>query len=216
MSKERIIWFDFLRGVAILMVVSIHTFAATVQNGSQANDLTILLRQVLNCAVPLFLAISGYFLARKKSERSYLQFWKRQIPKVYIPTLIWSLPYLALYIWQGNDWLKGIVIFAVCGFSIYYFIALIVQYYLLFPVLQKVKMGGGNFSICCDNVGNLLRFLFGSGQRIWHEFHCQRWTVSCVVGLFCGRHLFRKSEGTCLLSLAVVTLFGGRIDTFVP
>ena len=142
MSKERIIWFDFLRGVAILMVVSIHTFAATVQNGSQANDLTILLRQVLNCAVPLFLAISGYFLARKKSERSYLQFWKRQIPKVYIPTLIWSLPYLALYIWQGNDWLKGILIFAVFGFSIYYFIALIVQYYLLFPVLQKVKMGG--------------------------------------------------------------------------
>ena len=142
MSKERVFWFDFLRGLAILMVVSIHTFAATMQQGSLASDLTILLRQVLNCAVPLFLAISGYFLAKKKSERSYLQLWKRQIPKVYIPTLIWSLPYLALYVWQGHSWLKGIVMFAVCGFSIYYFIALIIQYYLLFPVLQKVKTGG--------------------------------------------------------------------------
>ena len=27
MSKDRILWFDFLRGVAILMVVCIHTFA---------------------------------------------------------------------------------------------------------------------------------------------------------------------------------------------
>ena len=197
MSKERVFWFDFLRGLAILMVVSIHTFAATMQQGSLASDLTILLRQVLNCAVPLFLAISGYFLAKKKSERSYLQLWKRQIPKVYIPTLIWSLPYLALYVWQGHSWLKGIVMFAVCGFSIYYFIALIIQYYLLFPVLQKVKTGGGGFGICYNNAGYQLRFLLG-GQRIWHEFYHHRRTISRLVSLFRNRHLFGKSEESYL------------------
>lgn len=37
MSKERVVWFDFLRGVAILMVTSTHTFAAIVQQGSLAN-----------------------------------------------------------------------------------------------------------------------------------------------------------------------------------
>lgn len=146
MSKERVLWFDFLRGVAILMVVSIHTFTATVQQGPLANDLTILLRQVLNCAVPLFLAISGFFMARKQLGHSYLKFWKHQIPKVYVPTLIWSLPYLSLYLWHGNSWLKGLVIFAVCGFSIYYFIALIIQYYLLLPLLQNIKMGGVVFA----------------------------------------------------------------------
>ena len=102
---------------------------------------------MLNCAVPLFLAISGYFLAKKQGERSYARFLKHQIPKIYIPTLIWSLPYWALYVWQGNDWMKGMILFLACGFSIYYFIALIIQYYVLLPVLRKVNMGGGNFSI---------------------------------------------------------------------
>ena len=34
---------------------------------------------------------------------------------------------------------KQIVMLATCGFSIYYFIALIVQFYLLLPILQKHK-----------------------------------------------------------------------------
>lgn len=140
--KERVAWFDFLRGVAILMVVAIHTFASTLQKEELVGDVLILFRQVLNCSVPLFLAISGFFLAKKREERSYIRFWKHQIPKVYVPTLIWSLPYLALHIWQGNDWAEGIVIFLLCGFSVYYFIALIIQYYLLLPMLVKVKLGG--------------------------------------------------------------------------
>ena len=105
-------------------------------------DALIVSRQMLNCAVPLFLAISGYFLAKKQGERSYARFLKHQIPKIYIPTLIWSLPYWALYVWQGNDWMKGMILFLACGFSIYYFIALIIQYYVLLPVLRKVNMGG--------------------------------------------------------------------------
>lgn len=28
--KEKVVWFDFLCGMAILMVVAIHTFASTV------------------------------------------------------------------------------------------------------------------------------------------------------------------------------------------
>lgn len=191
MSKDRILWFDFLRGVAILMVVCIHTFASTVQQGPLADDITILLRQVLNCAVPLFLAISGYFMAKKQVGHSYVQFWKHQIPKVYVPTLIWSLPYLALYIWQGHDWLKGIVIFIVCGFSVYYFIALIIQYYILLPLLQNIKQGGGDFCIYYHNDSHRLGFLFGPYRRICNEFYRQRWSLSSVVGVFCGRHLLR-------------------------
>ena len=63
--KERESWFDFLRGVAVLMVIAIHTFAATSQKEEMVGDALIVSRQMLNCAVPLFLAISGYFLAKK-------------------------------------------------------------------------------------------------------------------------------------------------------
>lgn len=137
--KERESWFDFLRGVAVLMVIAIHTFAATSQKEEMVGDALIVSRQMLNCAVPLFLAISGYFLAKKQGERSYAIL---ETSNPQEPTLIWSLPYWALYVWQGNDWMKGMILFLACGFSIYYFIALIIQYYVLLPVLRKVNMGG--------------------------------------------------------------------------
>lgn len=159
MNTNRVAWFDFLRGVAIIMVVAIHTFAATIQPDVLANDLIILLRQILNCAVPIFLAISGFFLS-KKENIVYSHFLEHQIPKVYIPTLIWSLPYLALHIYLGNNWYEGIVYYFICGFSIYYFIALIIQYYLLLPILTKITRGGGNFNIYHHNNINNNHFIY--------------------------------------------------------
>ena len=88
-ASNRVPWFDFLRGVAILMVVAIHTFPMALPPQGMAGDGLIVLRQLLNCAVPLFLAISGYFLIQKSRQRSYAQFWRRQIPKVYVPALLW-------------------------------------------------------------------------------------------------------------------------------
>lgn len=182
--KERESWFDFLRGVAILMVIAIHTFAATLQREEMVGDALIVSRQLLNCAVPLFLAISGYFLAKKKGERSYARFLKHQIPKIYLPTLIWSLPYWALYVWQGHDWMKGMILFLACGFSIYYFIALIIQYYVLFPVLQKVNTGGGNFSIRYNDDGHGRGQLSGFGRRIWYEYPGEGRPVPRVAAVF--------------------------------
>ena len=190
--KERESWFDFLRGVAVLMVIAIHTFAATSQKEEMVGDALIVSRQMLNCAVPLFLAISGYFLAKKQGERSYARFLKHQIPKIYIPTLIWSLPYWALYVWQGNDWMKGMILFLACGFSIYYFIALIIQYYVLLPVLRKVNMGGGNFSIRYHYGGYNTSHLFRFSQRIWHEFLGKGWPVSRMAPVFCDGGLYRQ------------------------
>lgn len=93
--SQRIEYYDFLRGIAIIMVVGIHTFV------SYPIDTTIgytsaIVRQLLNCAVPIFLALSGLFCGKKllDSKEKRLNFWKKQIPKVYIPALIWSLPYL--------------------------------------------------------------------------------------------------------------------------
>ena len=81
--KERIAYFDFLRGLAIMMVVGIHTYTL-------GEDSTVV-RQLLNAAVPLFIAISGYFLSQKKMENKddYFSFLKKQLPKVYLPVLVW-------------------------------------------------------------------------------------------------------------------------------
>ena len=136
--KKHISYFDFLRGVAIFMVVAIHTYIAG-DFTSVDGCIRIVFRQLLNCAVPIFLALSGFFLGRKtfQNRDSVLSFWKKQIPKVYIPCIVWSFPLLLFSILGGNSvWIQlGYMI--ICGFSIYYFIALVIQYYILLPFLQK-------------------------------------------------------------------------------
>ena len=144
---QRNLYFDTLRGIAILMVVAIHTFIACEFDNFQS-ICAISMREIFNVAVPLFLAISGFFIGLKKFESNYqiLTFWKKQIPKVYIPTLFWSIPYLTLALYHQQSLLKNILVFLLCGYSIYYFIALIIQCYLLLPFIQKkmlnYAMGG--------------------------------------------------------------------------
>ncbi len=131
-------YFDFLRGIAILMVIAIHTTPASLSFSSTTGCVWICVRQLFNAAVPLFLAISAFFLGKKSldtwNERT--TFWCRQIPKIYIPCLLWSLPLWGTAIVRGGDIINETARLLLCGFSIYYFIALIIQYYLLLPWLR--------------------------------------------------------------------------------
>ena len=138
MSKTHINYFDFLRGIAILMVIGIHTYV-TGNFYDLDGTIRIILRQFLNCAVPIFLALSAFFLGQKKldSKSSVTSFWKKQIPKVYIPCLIWSIPLFLLSVVKEGEIANKVIMLFICGYSIYYFIALIIQYYLLLPLLQK-------------------------------------------------------------------------------
>lgn len=92
-------YFDFLRGLAILMVVGIHTYPGGHElNGEISDVIQLVLINFFNCAVPLFLAISGYFIAQKRliTFADCRKFWSKQIPTVYVPCLIFSLPWFVL------------------------------------------------------------------------------------------------------------------------
>ena len=140
MNDSRNSYFDFLRGIAIIMVVGIHTFSRS--NGgfdSLVGTCNVIGRQILNCAVPLFLAISGFFLGYKdlSDKEKRLAFWKHQIPKVYLPALIWGFPWFVLSMLEGENIVLSIVFWLIGGLSIFYYISLTIQYYLLLPYIQK-------------------------------------------------------------------------------
>lgn len=145
--SSRIPYFDFLRGVAILMVIGIHSYHE-VPFDTIGNVFSNVIRQILNCSVPLFLAISGFFIGQKKIESVYdfVSFLRKQIPRVYIPLLVWSAPIIIYKIASGDNWsvaiLKGMVGSA---FGPYYFVILIIQLYILHPLIVRAtnnKMGG--------------------------------------------------------------------------
>lgn len=165
-NSSRNPYFDFLRGIAIIMVVGIHTIVNYSPGIETFEDIyTILVRSILNCAVPLFLAISGFFVAKKNisSVKEHLAFLKKQIPKVYIPCLIFSVPYFLLSVYSGAEGvLKPLVSLFACGFSVYYFIALIIQYYALLPLFVKFNNSGGDFN--AFNIRSL-----NYGYHISHE-----------------------------------------------
>ena len=160
-------YYDFLRGIAIMMVVGIHTFCTSETNmQDKAIDVNTLVRQILNCAVPIFLAISGYFLCTKNLDTwtDKKTFWRRQMPKVYVPTMIVSLPFFALAIKNGNSPIAAVMTMLACGFSVYYFVALIIQYYALLPIFKKVNLGGGNFmfvNIINNNICGIIPHVCG-------------------------------------------------------
>lgn len=131
----KIKYFEALRGISIIMVIGIHTKILD-------SSLDLLIRQFLNCAVPIFFALSGFFLYRKMldTREKCISFWRRQIPKVYIPVLIWSLPKYIPMLLHGNIIKANVLLFS-CGHSIYYFVAVIIQFYLLLPLLHKLKVG---------------------------------------------------------------------------
>lgn len=142
--KKREKYYDFLRGVAIIMVIGIHTY---VDDHTHFN---LLFRQFLNCAVPMFLAISGYFIGRKALGEGYhyLPFLRKQVARVYIPMLIWSVPWAVMYFETTGNLMLTCLKTIVGGMSVFYFVTLIIQYYVLTPVLITVnKRYRGGYSM---------------------------------------------------------------------
>ena len=135
-TMQRDSYFDFWRGIAIIMVIGIHTYSDGFMH------MNLVLRQFLNCAVPIFLAISGYFIGKKSflEKGSYTSFLKKQVLRVYVPMLFWSIPWMVLAVHGGQRPFIALLRTFFGDMSIFYFIILIIQYYALTPVIQKANM----------------------------------------------------------------------------
>lgn len=131
-----------LRGIAIIMVVTIHCFGIVYSDGL-LDFAAVVSRNILNCAVPIFCVSSAYFLYSKDlTYGKYVPFLKRQIPKVYLPMLFFSLGWLLLDLSKGQSIIKGVARLIFCDYSMYYFVAVVIQFYLLLPLLKKMQLGG--------------------------------------------------------------------------
>lgn len=196
--NERIEYFDVLRGLAILGVVAIHSSGSGLQFSEESINFnfTVLWRNILNFAVPMFLAISGFFLAKKTigNSKEYAAFQRKQIPRVYIPLLIWSLVWLVFSILIFNKSVVHELIKLVSFQSSgpYYFIALIIQYYLLLPILKKLANNKGLiFSILISMVMTCTIFYLRyyteiNVPLILYAGNFVTWIMFFVLGLYLG------------------------------
>lgn len=139
---------DLLRVLGIVGVICIHVTDASLLLGKPTGiDRIVVLwvNQASRFAVPLFLFISGFALSYVYSQREwpgYARFIYARI-KVLAPAyLFWSLM-LLLYLGEKNplDVLPVALLLGSADFHLY-FIPLIIQLYLLFPVMKSVLSRG--------------------------------------------------------------------------
>ena len=213
--SERIEYFDMLRGVAIFGVVAIHASGAGLQFSEESINFnfTVMWRNILNFAVPMFLAISGYFLAKKTigSPKEYVAFQRKQIPRVYIPLLIWSLVWFGFSVIIYNKSLVHELIKLVSFQSSgpYYFIALIIQYYLLLPVLKKLANNKGvAFSLLISMVMTCTIFYIRYYTEInlpliLYAGNFATWLMFFVLGLYLGSKGEIKTPNKYLVPLVL-------------
>lgn len=191
MSAVRNTYYDSLRGIAIIAVVFIHCISFSEKS---TLNISISFRQLINFAVPLFLAISGFFLAEKNlsDKKSYFYFLKKQIKRVYLPYLIWSSIFvLFLFLISGRfqffQIIKKILLFQVS--PVYYYVALIIQYYFLIPILKfNIRLSLIISILISSTLAVLFTFIhYKNGSSLpllLYAGNCLTWLMFFVLGMF--------------------------------
>ncbi|PMD68146.1 acyltransferase [Companilactobacillus nuruki] len=92
-KKQRIFYLDFIRVIAILLVIFIHVSAIdTMKNVGTGQWQVIKISNYLaHISVPIFFMISGSLLLSSKKTTSLKYTWKQRIPRVVIPFVLWSI-----------------------------------------------------------------------------------------------------------------------------
>ncbi|TCK84953.1 acyltransferase [Albibacterium bauzanense] len=218
--EKRIPYYDLLRAVAILAVLLIHSLNAEINN--EISWIVVLVRQLINFAVPLFIALSGYFMVDKvfNAEYTYKMFLQKQISRVYLPYLVWSLPYIfvALY-FKGETILNSLyklLTFQISG--IFYYVFLIIQFYIFFPLLKKMTNKRGlviatllSF-ICCLIFFFLKLFLNIDIPLIIYAGNFITWIMFFILGMYLKRNKVSLNNKT-LIILIFLSLILELIET---
>ena len=143
--SQRLLPLDFLRVLACLAVMVIHVTSAFIYNDSGVTlwgmNPAFMLNQAARFSVPLFLLLSGFSLGIGRSQ-SYGTFLKTRCRKVLVPYVLWVLVYEGYNVAlagmprpNSRDFLAHLVAGSSAPHP--YFIPLLFQFYLLYPLLKK-------------------------------------------------------------------------------
>jgi len=139
---------ELLRGIAILSVITLHSTKSFFL--TEIDSLLVLLS--ITCAivlfgVPLFIFISGFLLSQKyNNDYSIIDFYKKRFKIIIPPFLIFSLIYLfVFYIFAKpfeftpeNLYLLIVRIITATSYYHLWYFGLIIQFYLIYPVIDKI------------------------------------------------------------------------------
>lgn len=148
MKPERVVGLDVMRVIAIFLVLVTHateSFYISMMGELIVTEANIpwvsILVSIAHACVPLFVVISGFLLLPIKESSE--QFYKKRLPRIFVPFVIWSLLYLTLpFLWEGMniDFAKSQLLRLTYNFSWasghLWFIYMFIGVYLFIPILS--------------------------------------------------------------------------------
>ncbi|MBS3069566.1 acyltransferase [Candidatus Micrarchaeota archaeon] len=190
--KERLAFVDFLKGASIAAVVLLHAVNLYPQY--------MWIQDYLWFAVPLFIFCTGYLLARKyPQEGNEKKYYSGMLLRIVIPYLLYAaLNEVAVGFAQNGGLLpaKEIVLNVLLGMyngGNLYFIPLIMQLYLIYPIARKMQQKMPAWLFVCIAVA------FSIGVK-WFDDAAQAggWNSDPVSLVFFGRYFFFFAAGMYL------------------
>lgn len=204
--KGRSIYFDALKGFAILAVILIHVNLYYSEMFTVGDD------RILNStsnlgrfAIPVFIIISGLLLD-PKIKGGLIDFYRRKVSRIFIPYLVASAVLLFSASTPKEEWIGLIVSGRVS--APFYFIIVLIQLYIIYPWLVNIarKRWFLQFSLFFSVFSNFLVFFVPYPVTV---LFCGRFLLFFVFGIYMREFFLRErrisfEEGLFWLSLALV------------
>lgn len=137
---------DFVRTITFLLVVFIHTLTNTNDevNGVVTNAIAMNLHFTRNAFFALTGLVLAYGVVERGARLTPIQFWRKRLPLVVIPFVIWAFAYWVFDMVVGGtassiptslgDFWDNLKWGGLNGYQLY-FIFVTIQIYLLFPLI---------------------------------------------------------------------------------
>ncbi len=148
--SSRIEYIDVLRVISMLSVVFLHTAAGSLRGniGSPVWHFSNIFTSIMSTSVPIFFMISGAVLLSSNKTLSVQLTYKKRIPKILLPFLVWSIIAVIYYVAtnfmaSGSiDWKMIITKFrnlpAQPTTIHLWFMYALIPLYMLSPILKKL------------------------------------------------------------------------------
>lgn len=237
-GTTRIVFLDYLRVLACLMVIATHSCdsfyigpGGVWQCASESDRLWIsIIDSIMRAAVPLFVMTSSYLLLPLKDDNT--TFFKRRFIRVLVPFAVWSCIYAFWPVLMGDlpaSELPMRLLHPIWNFNDdsghLWYIYMLIGLYLFMPVLSPwLKQTGKKAELAFLAVWFVSSFLaylkeIGAGDMFgecyWNEFH-SFWYFSGFIGYLVLAHYIRHHlHWECLAKPRHrPALFSGRLRCY--
>lgn len=153
---------DFLKVVLSLFVVAAHVFPTHEIEG-QKSYIFFAIQGIARITVPVFLIITGYFIANKIDNINYI---KKTTKRILIIFLVWQLIYFNIeynFFKSGQITFKRLIVDSMFGYAhLWYLIAVVEALFLLYLVRKLKDYQKLILAIFLIYCGYTLQFLYES------------------------------------------------------